>query len=109
VTPVSEPDEVGEAVDDETNHRFVLEGDHTARLEYRLNGRRLVLMHTEVPAALRDHGIAGRLVRAALTRAETEALTVVPLCPYARDWLEKHPEEARRVTVDWEAGSSPAG
>jgi hypothetical protein len=25
----------------------------------------------------------------------------VPLCPYARGWLERHPEVASRATIDW--------
>jgi len=26
---------------------------------------------------------------------------VVPLCPFARRWLEQHPEAAATVNVDW--------
>jgi predicted GNAT family acetyltransferase len=42
------------------------------------------------------------LVRAALERAEREDLTVVPWCPFARRWLHEHPDQAARVTMDWE-------
>ena len=52
-----------------------------AELDYHLNGSRLVLVHTEVPAALGGHGLGGRLVRAALDRAGREGLTVVPVVP----------------------------
>src|SRR5262249_35231545 len=62
---------------------------------------RLVLLHTEVPAALGGRGLGGRLVRAAVERASGEGLTVVPLCPFARTWLERHPDVAENVTVDW--------
>jgi predicted GNAT family acetyltransferase len=34
-------------------------------------------------------------------RAAAEGLTIVPLCPFARSWLRKHPDEAGRVAVDW--------
>ena len=30
-----------------------------------------------------------------------EGLTVVPLCPFARKWLERHPQAASGVSVDW--------
>jgi uncharacterized protein len=60
-----------------------------------------VLVHTGVPDALGGHGVGGELVRAALQRAEREGLTVVPLCPYAREWLENHPDEAAGVEIDW--------
>jgi predicted GNAT family acetyltransferase len=72
-----------------------------AELRYRRRADRLVLVHTEVPEALEGHGIGGLLVRAAVDRAAREGLTVVPLCPFARDWLERHPQEASDVSVDW--------
>jgi predicted GNAT family acetyltransferase len=40
-------------------------------------------------------------VRAALDRAEAEGLTIIPDCPFARGWLEKHPDEAARATIAW--------
>ncbi len=89
-------------VDHASDHRFVLERDgQLAELVYRVNGKRLVLVHTEVPETLRCRGIAGRLVRAAVERAASEGLTVVPLCPYALKWLKGHPEEAATVAIDW--------
>jgi uncharacterized protein len=89
-------------VDDARDHRFVLETDAgLAELVYRVNGNRLVVVHTEVPETLRGQGIAGRLVRAAVERAAAGGLVVVPLCPYARTWLKDHPEAAATVTVDW--------
>ena len=78
-----------------------VQGD--AELVYHRNGSRLVLVHTEVPDALGGQGIGGRLVRAALDMAAREGLTVVPWCPFARHWLEEHPDEAARVTVDWDS------
>jgi hypothetical protein len=26
---------------------------------------------------------------------------VVPLCPFARSWLERHPDAAAGITIDW--------
>jgi predicted GNAT family acetyltransferase len=63
-----------------------------------------VLVHTAVPPELEGQGIGGTLVRAALERAASEGLTVVPLCPFARGWLQRHPEAASQVVVDWGAG-----
>lgn len=72
-----------------------------AELVYRRRANRLVLVHTGVPEALGGHGLGGRLVSAAVDRAAAEGLTVVPLCAFARSWLERHPETAARVTIDW--------
>ncbi len=96
-----------DVVDDRAHHRFVYpEGGVDAELVYRPDGDRLVLVHTEVPDAFRGRGIGGRLVRAAVGRAATTGETVVPSCPYARKWLQDHPEEAAAITVDW---SEPPG
>ncbi len=62
----------------------------------------MLLVHTEVPEAWGGRGIGGRLVRAALARAKANGLTVVPWCPFARRWLQEHPDEAAAVTIDWE-------
>jgi predicted GNAT family acetyltransferase len=83
--------------------RFELHADGwLAELIYRIRGDRLVLVHTEVPVELEGRGIGGRLVTAAVDRAAREGLTLVPLCPFARDWLERHPEAASRTVVDWD-------
>ena len=74
---------------------------HVAELGYRLRGDRLVILHTEVPAELEGRGLGGALVTAALDRAARDGLTVVPLCPFARGWLKRHPDAAATVTIDW--------
>lgn len=76
---------------------------HRAELRYRLRGNRLVIVHTAVPPELEGHGIGGTLVAAALARAAQQDLTVVPLCPFARQWLQRHPDAAAAVTIDWGA------
>lgn len=88
--------------DNEDESRFELTVDgQFAELVYRWRADRLVLVHTEVPEALGGRGIGGVLVRAAVDRAASEGLTIVPLCPFARTWLERHPDAAATVTVDW--------
>jgi uncharacterized protein len=73
-----------------------------AELVYRRRADRLILVHTEVPDALSGQGIGGTLVRAALADAAAGNLTVVPLCPFARGWLQRHPEAAGVVAIDWD-------
>jgi predicted GNAT family acetyltransferase len=95
-------------VDDTAGSRFVIrEGDTAAELIYVRQGDRLILVHTGVPDAWSGHGIGGRLVRTALARAKDDGLTVVPWCPYARRWLQEHPDEAATVTIDWETPRPP--
>jgi len=72
-----------------------------AELTYRLRAGRLVLIHTEVPDSLGGRGLGGQLVLGAIGKAGHEGLTIVPLCPFARGWLERHPDDAARVTIEW--------
>jgi predicted GNAT family acetyltransferase len=99
--PVSDSAEV---IDNTDASRFELREDGwLAELVYRVRGGRLVLIHTEVPLELEGRGIGGRLVTAAVDRAAREGLTLVPLCPFARGWLERHPEAASRAVIDWDS------
>jgi len=91
-----------EVTDNTDASRFELRADGwLAELVYRIRGDRLVLVHTEVPVELEGRGIGGRLVTAAVDRAAREKLTLVPLCPFARGWLERHPEAANKAVIDW--------
>lgn len=89
-------------IDNPEEHRFEATVDgHLAELVYHRRAGRLVLVHTGVPDELGGKGVGGRLVEAAVAAAEAEGLTVVPRCPFARSWLERHPEATERVSVDW--------
>jgi len=91
--------------DNQAESRFELWVDgQLAELPYRRNGKRLVLIHTEVPEELEGRGLGGALVAAAVDRAKREGLTVVPLCPFARGWLQRHPGTASQVAIDWGQG-----
>ncbi len=92
-------------INNEVASRFELQEDGLlAELDYRRSGKRLVLVHTEVPVELEGRGIGGRLVSAAVDHAARGGMTIVPLCPFAQGWLERHPDVAARAPVDWGQG-----
>jgi predicted GNAT family acetyltransferase len=96
--------EAAEVTDDHEDSRFEIPVDgEVAELVYRRRADRLVLIHTEVPQALSGRGLGGKLVKAAVERAAREHLTLVPLCPFASDWLKRHPDAAATVNIDWGA------
>lgn len=95
-------DETNDVADHPDEHRFTyVDGGHEAELVYRAGGGELILIHTGVPDELGGRGIGGRLVQAAVARARETGETIVPWCPYARSWMEKHPEALTGVHVDW--------
>ena len=81
-----------DVADNRPAHRFELVVDgQVAFLNYERRPDALVLEHTEVPASLRGHHIADRLVRAGLDAAARERLRVIALCPFVKSYLRRHP------------------
>lgn len=83
-----------------SRHRFeATVGADTARLDYRIEAGEMALLHTEVPASMRDLGMGGKLAHAALDFARREKLRVNPLCPFVAKYVERHPEYADLVAT----------
>ena len=64
-----------------------------ARVDYRMRGDGMALVHTEVPMAAEGRGVAGQLVRAALDHARAHGLRVLPMCSYVHEYMRRHPED----------------
>ena len=72
-------------VHNEAESRFeVLQEGHRAEL--------ILFTATWVPAALEGRGIAGALVRRGLDYAREQQLTVEPICPFVKGYIERKPE-----------------
>jgi len=69
-------------------------GEEKAVLQYRRTDRSITLIHTEVPQLSRGRGLGNQLIRAALDFAHFNQLKVVPVCPFVKAYLQKHPEAA---------------
>ena len=91
-----------EVVNETYNSRLVLvRGEHEGELVYRRHGHELILVHTGVDEDLRGEGVGGLLVKAAVMWAQRDDLIIVPWCPFARRWLQKHDTVAAKVQIDW--------
>lgn len=77
-----------------SRQRYVLSDDAgpVAFASYAERGGRLHIHHTEVDRARRGQGIGGELVRQVLDRLRAEGRTVVPACPFVRNYIAGHPE-----------------
>ncbi|OLL73363.1 hypothetical protein Ae168Ps1_1744 [Pseudonocardia sp. Ae168_Ps1] len=51
---------------------------------------RRIFHHTEIDDAYGGRGLAGTLVRDALTDTRAAGRRIVPLCPYVRRWVGTH-------------------
>lgn len=52
----------------------------------------IIIDHTDMPEALNGLGLGGLLVRRGIEDARKEGKKVIPLCPFAKAYIEKHPE-----------------
>jgi uncharacterized protein len=77
---------------DAAAHRFQIVDEPSAFLQYALTDHLIRLIHTEVPSAVRGHGCASELARAALEYARRTHLQVEPICPFVCSYLARHPE-----------------
>ncbi|VBB38440.1 conserved hypothetical protein [uncultured Spirochaetota bacterium] len=58
----------------------------------RKEGPVIVIEHTRVSETLKGRGIGGRLVEAVVGLAKEEGAKILPLCSYARAYLQKRAE-----------------
>jgi uncharacterized protein len=65
-----------------------------AELSYVMLPQRVMdLRHTFVPEQARGEGLGGALVQEAFGYARANGHTVLPSCPFARAWAQRHPEQ----------------
>lgn len=87
-----------EVHDNAAKQQFELIVDgHTALAAYRLKPGVISFTHTEVPKELGGRGIGSQLAKSALDQARARGLKVVPLCPFIKGYIDKHPEYADLV------------
>ena len=71
---------------------FVVIDGLESHLEYVKVENVLNLNHTYVPSELRGKGIAGKIVKAALTYGKDNKLKIIPSCSYVADYIRRHKE-----------------
>lgn len=78
-------------INNEERRRFEipLEGEF-ARLEYKVKGREMSLLHTFVPDSQRGKGIADHLAKFALEYLRANKMTALVHCPFVTKYLERH-------------------
>ncbi len=78
---------------DRKRYEAYLDGELAGYAEYMLTNELITFTHTEVGPEFEGRGVGSALVRGALddVRAAGER-KVLPLCPFVKGWMAKHPD-----------------
>ena len=66
-------------------------------IRYVIEPGAVALVHTEVDPGFQGQGLASELVQGAMNDLRDRGLKMIPVCPYVRAWLRRHPEQADLV------------
>ncbi|MFI0485203.1 GNAT family N-acetyltransferase [Actinomadura sp. 9N215] len=69
-----------------------LDGELAGFVEYEVGEGSVALVHTEVAPAFEGRGVGGSLARGVLDDLRARGLSAVPVCPFIKKWIEKHPD-----------------
>jgi hypothetical protein len=61
--------------------------------QYRTEGRRMTIYHTEVDPAFEGQGVGSQLAKAALDDVRARGLELVPRCPFIAAYIRRHSED----------------
>ena len=83
-----------EVADRPEKHRFEItaDGQVAGRADYQLRGDTIAFTHTLIDDAYEGKGLGSVLVKHALDSARERGLNVLPICPFVRSWIERHPD-----------------
>jgi len=88
--------DIGAVSDNAAQSQFELKVDgYVGYLQYKRTPDTLTLIHTEVPAEIRGRHIGDRLVEAALAIGRSEGRRIIVVCPFARAYMQRHPDNQR--------------
>jgi predicted GNAT family acetyltransferase len=82
---------------DEQRYELLVDGSLLGSLQYRARPGAVALIHTEVSPSLEGRGLGARLVTGALDDIRARGLQVVPICPFVRAYIRRHPDDADLV------------
>jgi len=87
---------------DEAQQRYEIsvDGELAGFVQYRAKPGLIALIHTEVDDRFEGQGLGGRLIAHALDDARARGLAVLPFCPFANAYIQRHPEYVDLVPED---------
>jgi hypothetical protein len=76
----------------ENRYEIHQDGSLAGFAEYRLRDGRVIFTHTEIDPSHEGQGLGGELARGALDEVRSSGRSAVPLCPFIKAFIDKHPE-----------------
>ena len=74
------------------DYEIVVDGKHAGLSAFEERPGVVVITHTEVDDAYEGQGIGSQLARASLDDVRSRGLKVVPICPFTKAFIDRHPE-----------------
>jgi hypothetical protein len=86
----------GEVIDNPAQSRFELpigdDGDAVAVAYYKIEGGRMILLHTEVPQQFSGQGFGSRLAHGVFEAVRASGRRAIAKCPFMAAYAARHPE-----------------
>jgi predicted GNAT family acetyltransferase len=73
-------------------YRIVIDGVEAEMTYSRVSPELIIIDHTGVPDAMRGRKVGESLVRQAVEDARRDGVFILPLCPFAKAQINRHPE-----------------
>lgn len=80
-------------------YEAIVDGEVAGYVFYQEREGELVLIHTEVAEEFEGQGIGSRLAAGTLDDIRARGLRIVPLCPFIKGYIERHPDYADLVAA----------
>lgn len=85
---------------DEHRYEVRVDGQLAGFAQYRDRPGLLAFIHTEVDPAFEGKGVGSALAKAALDDARTQAVAVLPFCPFINEYIRRHPQYTDLVPAE---------
>jgi uncharacterized protein len=90
-------------VPDSSRFEVLVDGETAGFAEYRRRPGLIAFVHTLIDPRFEGRGLASELVRAALSAARSDGLSVLPFCPFVRGYIARHRGYVELVPADLRA------
>ena len=75
-------------------YELLQDGVVVGHADYSLRDDEITIPHVETERSLRKRGLGSKLMEGVIADVVDRQLTVVPVCPFAADYLHDHPDLA---------------